>query len=91
MISSSDLDRRLKPLAQMLSADGYALSTSIDGDQVLLEITATATACEECLVPAEVISAMAVSYLEEDRATSVPSIRVRMPVEHHAGTSRRVD
>ena len=77
----------LEPLRAMLGADGYdlAVDLSADGRTVVLDITATADACAECLAPATVIASVARSCLAEGSALAGREIDVRLPAEGHPG------
>jgi hypothetical protein len=77
----------LEPVRAMLAADGYdlAVDLSADGRTVVLDITATADACAECLAPATVIASVARSCLADGSALAGREIDVRLPVDGHAG------
>jgi hypothetical protein len=52
----------------MLASDGYILhvgSKSADGDELTLTVSAGPDACEECLVPVEVFTAIAKRHLAD--------------------------
>ena len=56
----------LQPLAEALGADGYELGiTELGGNAVKLEVRATESACEECLVPKFLFADMAAHRLQE--------------------------
>jgi hypothetical protein len=71
----------LEPLRAMLAADGYALAVDLAaaGGTIVLDITATADACAECLAPAGVIAAVARSCMPEGSALADREIDVRLP------------
>jgi hypothetical protein len=45
------LSEALRPLAETLACDGYAVTAELAHDVVLVRVTAGPNACEECLVP----------------------------------------
>jgi hypothetical protein len=51
-------EQGLKEMQAMLSADGYALDASEDGERVVVDIIATPEACEDCLAPPDVMRAI---------------------------------
>jgi hypothetical protein len=87
-MSASGDSAELEPLRSMLAADGYALAIdlSADGRTVVLDITATADACAECLAPATVIASVARSCLADGSALAGREIDVRLPVNGHDGS-----
>jgi hypothetical protein len=86
MSDPTGASEELAPLRSMLAADGYALGVdlSADGRTVVLDITATADACAECLAPATVIASVARSCLADGSALAGREIDVRLPVGGHA-------
>jgi hypothetical protein len=84
---ANNLTEELEPLRAMLAADGYALAAALsaDGRTVVLDITATADACAECLAPPTVIASVARSCFSESSALTGREIDVRLPL-HGNGT-----
>ena len=89
MSAATDLTEELEPLRAMLAADGYELAAdlSADGRTVVLDITATADACAECLAPADGdrLGGPQLSAAESS-ALAGREIDVRLPVDGHAGS-----
>lgn len=81
MSELADLEKALEPLRAMLGADGYALSASRSegGRAILLDVTATPDACEECLAPPAVIASVARSCLSDASVASDVAIDVHVP------------
>ena len=81
---STDLTKTMDPLKTMLAADGYALSVSAGagGNTIVLGISATADACEECLAPPGVIAAVARSCVPADSPFAGSEIDVHLPAAH---------
>jgi hypothetical protein len=46
----------LQHVHDMLQADGYDLAVDVAEDRVVLSISATASACEECLIPQDLMT-----------------------------------
>jgi hypothetical protein len=84
MSSAAALELALQPLREMLAADGYALNArdADDGRSIVLDVTATASACAECLAPAAVIASVARSCLSDSSMVTERTIEVRVPSEH---------
>jgi hypothetical protein len=87
MSVATNLTAELEPVRAMLAADGYELSTALsaDGRTIVLDITATADACAECLAPPTVIASVARNCLSESSALAGREIDVRLPI-HGNGT-----
>jgi DeoR/GlpR family transcriptional regulator of sugar metabolism len=85
MSVATNLTAELEPVRAMLAADGYDLAAALsaDGRTIVLDITATAEACAECLAPPTVIAAVARSCFSETSALAGREIDVRLPI--HAG------
>lgn len=50
------IDTALRPMRDTLAADGYGLEWAPEGpDQIGIQVFAASDACEDCLVPAEVM------------------------------------
>jgi hypothetical protein len=59
----------LEPLQHLLAADGYVLdlrSTSTDGEELLITVTAGPGVCEECLVPVDLFRTLVTRHLTEN-------------------------
>jgi hypothetical protein len=85
MSAATNLTAELEPVRAMLAADGYDLAAALsaDGRTIVLDITATAAACAECLAPPTVIAAVARSCFSETSELVGREIDVRLPI--HAG------
>jgi hypothetical protein len=60
------LDAALQPMRDTLAADGYALEWSLEErNQIGIQVFATGGACEDCLVPAEMMRAIIDTALQE--------------------------
>lgn len=81
MSVSTNVSQELEPLRAMLAADGYELSVALsaDGRTVVLDITATADACAECLAPPTVIASVARSCFSDSSPLAGSEIDVRLP------------
>jgi hypothetical protein len=88
---ATDVTEGLEPLRAMLAADGYALAVALsaDGRTIVLDITATADACAECLAPPTVIASVARSCCSESPALAGREIDVRLPVDGTGADSAR--
>jgi hypothetical protein len=76
----------LSPLSQALAADGYELGVElIDTHAVRLDIKATESACEECLVPKQLFAAMAGKRLQDASGTEW-TVEVVYPAEGHGSS-----
>jgi hypothetical protein len=53
----------LRPIGEGLEQDGYALAVRVAGGDVALRIVAGPSACEECLVPKDLMAALALQAL----------------------------
>jgi hypothetical protein len=59
MVRITDVEQALARVTDTLASDGYALVvTAADDSVVRIDIRATADACEECLVPQEVLTSI---------------------------------
>ena len=64
MVPLSTVVAALDPLSQALAADGYAMECSQEKESTLVQIIATSAACEDCLVPQDLMLRMILSQLE---------------------------
>ena len=62
------VDAALGPMKTMLIADGYLLDARLDGRVLEISVSATPDACAECLVPKEMLAAMAADMLTRQGA-----------------------
>jgi hypothetical protein len=63
-----------------LAADGYALDAREEDERVVVTITATPEACEDCLAPPDVMRAI----LGKSLAVPAEAIDLRYPAEDDA-------
>lgn len=57
--AAAAVDAALRPMRDTLAADGYGLEWSLEGpDQIGIQVYAVSDACEDCLVPAEMMRAI---------------------------------
>lgn len=83
-LTPSDASRLLSGLREGLKSDGYELEVSnVDGKLQLRIVVAREDACEDCLVPKEIMSQVAAVALHEG-STSITAddIVLRYPAEH---------
>ena len=75
-------EQALKPMADMLAADGYELKIADENAPSRLEITvvATADACEECLVPKELFASITAKYLQDNGLKA--DLTIIYPTDH---------
>jgi hypothetical protein len=50
-MQTSEVEKSLEPIAQMLASDGYELLVAVDDRVIDIGIEATPDACVDCLVP----------------------------------------
>jgi hypothetical protein len=62
-VSTAELDDALAKMRRMLEADGYELLSEPTDNGVSLTVQAGPNACEECLVPKEIFTSIAVDAL----------------------------
>jgi hypothetical protein len=67
----------LATIRQSLEADGYLLDVTENGDRLDARISAGPDACEDCLVPKDLMKVM----LEQALGVPAQSIEVRYPDE----------
>lgn len=78
MSAGVDVEEALRPMADILQADGYRLAVSrLEGSRVRLEVLAGPDACADCLVPKEIFESIAVDHLA--RAGLRSAIEVHYP------------
>lgn len=89
MSVATNVTEELEPLRAMLAADGYELAAALsaDGRTVVLDITATADACAECLAPPTVIASVARSCFSESSPLAGREVDVRLPIHANGGDS----
>jgi hypothetical protein len=72
----------LEPVAQQLQADDYVLEYELTEDDVLdCTVVAGPEACEECLVPKELMSMMITDQLRS-AGLSISDVHLRYPFDH---------
>lgn len=59
---------RIKPLADSLATDGYAMDVTEAGSRIAVVITASPDACEDCLVPKDFMRGILANALGADGA-----------------------
>jgi hypothetical protein len=79
-MTSAAVTAALAPLRDMLALDGYGLSLTERGDELVARITAGPEACEDCLVPKTIMAAHIERALLE-ALLEVPSVRLVYPTE----------
>lgn len=53
------VDAALRPMRDSLAADGYGLEWSVqEQNRIRIQVVATGDACEDCLVPPEIMRAI---------------------------------
>lgn len=57
---------RIEPLAQSLATDGYQLTVAENGARVAVTVTASPDACEDCLVPKDLMRGILANALGAD-------------------------
>jgi hypothetical protein len=57
---------RIEPLAQSLAADGYELKVAGNGPRVAVTVVAGPDACEDCLVPKDLMRGILANALGAD-------------------------
>jgi hypothetical protein len=67
----------LETMRATLATDGYAIDAREDGERVLVTISATPEACEDCLAPPDVMRAI----LGKSLAVPAEAIDLRYPAE----------
>lgn len=83
MLSADVVAGALDTMKVMLAADGYDLGIAVEGPTVALDVRATPTACEECLVPKTLLAAMASDLLTKAGLAVDPSaVQLTYPTEH---------
>lgn len=70
-----EVNRALEPVASALGADGYLLSTDVEGDALRVRIAAGPEACADCLVSRSTMSKIIATRLAEFR---LPASQVRL-------------
>jgi hypothetical protein len=64
-MTAEEITAALRPLGEGLEHDGYALAVAVRDAGVALRIVAGPEACEECLVPKELMAALATQALAD--------------------------
>lgn len=76
-------EQGVQSIRTSLEADGYELEVQEDGERVGVRVTATPEACEECLVPKELMLTMLEQALEVPGASI--DLTYPLDVERAAG------
>jgi hypothetical protein len=85
MLTDQTATALLEPIAATLRADGYDLAVHLDGQLVAIEVSATPTACAECLVPKELMGQLINDALcKEDPAYGTREMRISYPADLQA-------
>ena len=80
--ASPTIVNALASLRTMLEADGYELELGEDGPDVLVaEIRAGPSACDECLVPKEMMRSYFEAALRDVLEFGLPEIRLIYPAD----------
>ena len=80
-LSPDELSEALQPLRLMLGADGYGLD--VTADPLEIRISATGSACPECLVPRTVMEPMIADMVQ--RSGLAGDYTLRYPESHVDG------
>jgi hypothetical protein len=64
-VQDSQVREALDGMRNMLAADGYDLEVNVKGNRLNLNIIATPSACEDCLVPKELLGSIAADMLRK--------------------------
>jgi hypothetical protein len=80
-LTQTAAEERLDDVKSMLAADGYELTIAVRPDDLVLGIVATATACEECLVPKDLMTDIVRDSLGGDGAPYDGPMTLRYPAE----------
>jgi len=80
MPTAEEVTSSLGALRTGLNADGYNLELMSIDDKVRLKVVALENACEECLVPKEVMARILASQIETPIAPE--DIAITYPIEH---------
>lgn len=78
---SQSVEEILSPITQALVADGYQAVVSVGSDVISVTISATSSACEECLSPPEVIEPLIADLLSQAGRTE--RVDLVYPAEWH--------
>lgn len=65
-MADADLTAALKPMADMLAADGYLLEATRVAESVRIAVKAGPDACAECLVPKPIMQSIAAQHLADN-------------------------
>jgi len=84
IVSTTELDEALSKMRRMLEADGYELISAPTADGVSLTVQAGPNACEECLVPKEIFTSIAVEALgSAGIELSAEQVKITYPTDGH--------
>jgi Fe-S cluster biogenesis protein NfuA len=83
MPTAEDVSASLDPLRVGLNADGYDLELTGIDEKVRLRVVALEGACEECLVPSEVMTRILATKLQSAQPAMQPEdIVITYPTDH---------
>ncbi|MCY3785942.1 MAG: hypothetical protein OXG47_04345 [bacterium] len=83
MTSEHRIRQLLRPLTGALEADGYALEVSLRPGVIALQVVAGSDACDDCLVPREMMEQMFRARLPtHETGLNHDNVSLRYP-EHH--------
>jgi hypothetical protein len=72
----------LQQVHDMLAADGYDLEVDVADERLILAISATESACEECLIPPDLMTAVVRDSLDKSsEGAFTGEIELRYPGE----------
>lgn len=72
----------LEPITSTMEADGYGVQLQGDAEELTVRITATETACADCLAPRKVIEPM-IETLMGDHGLKADTLTLIYPTEGH--------
>lgn len=76
-MTTNDAKKALQPLSESVQHDGYSLEIGVDEQRVEISVVAGPGACEDCLVPKDVMSMIALQALE-DAGLELPGEELRL-------------
>ncbi len=78
-LDATTADRLLDPLVRMLARDGYAMTSRVHDDRLVVVIEPTPTACAECLLPKPVLERIVRDVLAREVSVDGISVEVETP------------
>jgi hypothetical protein len=64
LFDARSIQALLDPLKRGFRADGYALTADVVANQLIVRVGALSDACDDCLVPKEIMRAMVLGVLQ---------------------------